>query len=184
MSTATDTAAPTGAWGVDAVHSRVEFHVQHNGIAPYRGSFSDYDVRLVGKDDGSVAVEGSAKVASICGEDENLYGHLQSPEFFDAEQYPEIKFRSTDVQLGDDGELTVTGDLTIRDQTKSVRPTAGSPAPARTSAAQDVVAVYLEAVVDRNEFGLGWNMDLPNGTKVLGDDVTLTVSLELVEEAN
>ncbi len=184
MSTATETAAPTGAWDVDAVHSRVEFRVQHNGIAPYRGSFSDYDVRLVGNDDGSVAVEGSAKVASISGEDENLYGHLQSPEFFDAEQYPEIKFRSTDVQLGDGGELTVTGDLTIRDQTKPVTAKGSLSGPGPNLGGNNVVAVYLEAVIDRNEFGLGWNMDLPNGTKVLGDEVTLTVSLELVEEAH
>ncbi len=142
-----DHAAPTGAWDVDAVHSRVEFHVQHNGIAPYRGSFSDYDVRLVGEDDGSVAVEGSARVASISGADENLYGHLQSPEFFDAEQYPEIKFRSTDVQLGDDGELTVTGDLTIRDQTQArSRRRAASPVPAPNLGGSNVVAVYLEAV--------------------------------------
>jgi polyisoprenoid-binding protein YceI len=184
MSTATaETQAPSGSWSVDPVHSRVEFHVQHNGIAPYRGSFSDYDVRLVGEENGSVAVEGAARVASISGEDENLYGHLQSPEFFDTERFPEIKFRSTDVQLGDAGELTVTGDLTIRDQTKSVEARGRISGPGANLGGQNVVAVYLEAVVDRNEFGLGWNMDLPNGTKVLGDDVTLTVSLELVEEA-
>jgi polyisoprenoid-binding protein YceI len=180
---ATQRTTPTGTWSVDPVHSRVEFHVQHNGIAPYRGSFSDYEVRLVGEENGSVAVEGSAKVASISGEDENLYGHLQSPEFFDTERYPEIKFRSTDVKLGDAGELTVTGDLTIRDQTKAVEARGRISGPGPNLGGQNVVAVYLEAVVDRNEFGLGWNMDLPNGTKVLGDDVTLTVSLELVEEA-
>lgn len=182
MSTATQT-TPTGIWTVDPVHSRVEFHVQHNGIAPYRGSFSDYDVRLVGEENGSVAVEGSAKVTSISGEDENLYGHLQSPEFFDAERYPEIKFRSTDVQLGESGELTVTGDLTIRDQTRQVEARGRISGPGANLGGQTVVGVYLEAVVDRNEFGLGWNMDLPNGAKVLGDEVTLTVSLELAQEA-
>src|SRR5688572_14310063 len=113
MSTATETttSAPAGAWSVDPVHSRVEFEVAHNGLSPYRGSFSDYEVRLEGADDGSIAVEGAAKVESISA-DGDLKAHLLSPEFFDAERHPEVKFRSQGVELGEDGELTVTGELT------------------------------------------------------------------------
>ena len=77
----------------------------------------------------------------------------------------------------------MSGDLTIRDQTKQVEARGRISGPGANLGGQTVVGVYLEAVVDRNEFGLGWNMDLPNGAKVLGDDVTLTVSLELAQEA-
>ena len=181
MSATATTTTPQGTWSVDPVHSRVEFEVAHNGVQTYRGGFSDYDVRLVGSDDGSVAVEGSAKVASITGEDQ-LYGHLQSPEFFDAERHPEVKFRSTGVELGDGGELTVTGELTIRDTTREVEATGRISGPGANLGGQTVVGVSLGATIDRNDYGLGWNMDLPSGEKVLGDEVTLSVSLELVAE--
>lgn len=182
MSTATaTTTTPLGTWKVDPVHSRVEFEVAHNGVQTYRGGFSDYEVRLVGSEDGSVAVEGSAKVASITGEDQ-LYGHLQSPEFFDAERHPEIKFRSTRVELGDAGELTVAGELTIRDTTREVEAKGRIAGPGTNLGGKTVVGVSLDTVIDRNEYGLGWNMDLPSGEKVLGDEVRLSVSLELVAE--
>lgn len=183
MTTATETqSTPTGTWKVDPVHSRVEFEVAHNGgLQVYRGGFSDYDVRLVGSDDGSVAVEGAAKVASITG-DGDLYDHLQSPEFFDAERHPEVKFRSTGVELGEDGALKVKGELTIRDTTREVEATGRISGPKPNLAGQNAVGVALETKVDRHDYGLGWNMDLPNGDKVLGDEVTLRVALELLAE--
>jgi polyisoprenoid-binding protein YceI len=181
MSATATTTTPQGTWSVDPVHSRVEFEVAHNGVQTYRGGFSDYDVRLVGSDDGSVAVEGSAKVASITGQDQ-LYDHLQSPEFFDAERHPEVKFRSTGVELGDGGELTVKGELTIRDTTREVEAEGRISGPGPDLAGRTVVGVSLATAIDRHDFGLGWNMDLPSGEKVLGDEVSLSVSLELIAE--
>ena len=105
------TIAPAGTWELDAVHSAVGFEVEYLG-GTFKGSFREIAATLVVGDD-SVSLEGSAKVASVDVKDENLAGHLQSPDFFDAERYPEIRFTAKDVSL--DGEtVKVEGDLTIK----------------------------------------------------------------------
>lgn len=182
MSTAISRRIPTGAWSVDKVHSRVEFEVEHLGMSSFRGSFRDYDARLVAG--AGVSVEGSAKVASVDVADENLEGHLLSPEFFDAERYPEIKFRSTSYELADDGALEVKGELTIRGTTVKVEAEGRVGEPSIDPSGNNRVGIVLETTVDRHDFGLDWNADLPNGKKTLGDEVRIAVTLELVEEAD
>jgi polyisoprenoid-binding protein YceI len=184
MSTATATATatriPNGAWSVDKVHSRVEFEVEHLGMADFRGSFRDYDARLVAGLTG-ISVEGSARVESVDVADENLEAHLLSPDFFDAERHPEIKFRSTAYELSDDGSVRVEGELTIRGKTVKVEATGVVGEPSVDPQGSNRIGVALQTTVDRHEFGLDWNADLANGKKALGDDVRLSVSLELVE---
>ena len=172
---------PKGAWKSDPVHSSVGFSVKHMGAGTFRGSFGDYDVSL-NLADSEPQLIGSAKVESVEVKDENLKGHLLSPEFFDAERHPEITFVARDVrQDGDD--VVVEGELTVKGTTRTVE--------ARGSMSGPVVAppgggtrigIDLETVVDRHDYGLDWNADLPDGGKVLGDEVTLTVHLELVSE--
>ncbi len=104
MSATTTNERIAGQWRFAQVHSAAEFAVKYV-VAKFRGSFSELDASL---EDG--VLSGSVKVASVSVKDQNLYPHLQSPDFFDAEQYPEIKFRSTSIDIqGDnveiDGEL-------------------------------------------------------------------------------
>src|SRR5947209_9035106 len=101
MSTIAKQSIPTGTWAADPVHSNVSFEVAYAGTNTFRGSFRDFNATLA---DGSL--EGAAKVASIDVKDEQLNGHLQTPDFFDAEKFPEITFRATDL---DRGELTIKG---------------------------------------------------------------------------
>ena len=96
--TETVTIAPAGTWGLDAVHSAVGFEVEYLG-GTFKGSFREIDATLV-VGDGSVSLEGSAKVASIDVKDENLAGHLQAPDFFDAERYPTIRFTAEEATSG------------------------------------------------------------------------------------
>ena len=93
MSTTTSTQVPTGTWQLDPVHSSIGFAVKHSGVMTFRGTFDEYDAKLV---DGRL--EGTAKVASVRVDDPNLAGHLQTPDFFDAEQYPELRFVSRTIQ--------------------------------------------------------------------------------------
>jgi polyisoprenoid-binding protein YceI len=182
MSTSTITArAPAGAWSVDRTHSRVEFEVEHNGISTFRGSFRDYDARLVIGADG-LGVEGAARVASVDVDDEDLEAHLLSPEFFDAERHPEIRFRSTGYELGDDGALEVTGELTVRGATERIIARGRLGEQIADAFGSDRITVELSTTVDRHRFGLDWNMELPSGGKVLGDEVLLRVVLELVAD--
>ena len=114
MST-TATTVPAGTYGLDNVHSSIGFAVKYNGIASFRSSFATYDAALT---DG--VLTGTADAASIQVDEPNFKGHLLSGEFFDAENTPTITFKSTDVKVAEDGTAEVTGDLTIRGNTKSV----------------------------------------------------------------
>ncbi len=184
MSTAA--AAPgvaTGTWKIDTVHSHVGFAVKHMVVATFRGRFEEYEGRLTAGEDGAARLEGSVAVGSLVVKDENLAAHLQSPDFFDAENHPRISFASTAVRAGEDGGLEIDGALTIKGNTRPVRATGTITPPHVDIAGNEKIGVELEAVVDRREFGLNWNAPLPKGGFALENDVRLQVSLELVREA-
>src|SRR5438552_1147662 len=183
MTTATRQQLPTGTWSVDPIHSSVSFSVQHMGVSTFSAGFDDIDASLTVTDDG-VRLVGTAKIESVGIEEPQLRGHLLSPEFFDTERHPEIRFEADDVRIGDGGEVVVEGDLTIRDVTRRVEARGTLVGPIEGPDGRGRLGLNLETVVDRTDFGLGWNMDLPDGTVVLANDVTLTVRLELGREAD
>jgi polyisoprenoid-binding protein YceI len=176
MST-TATTVPAGTYGLDNVHSSIGFAVKYNGIASFRSSFATYDAALA---DG--VLTGTADAASIAIDEPNFKGHLLSGEFFDAENTPTITFKSTDVKVAEDGTAEVTGDLTIRGNTKSVVAT-GSFNAGPDAFGNERANFELEATIDRREFGLNWQNALPNGADALAWDVTLKVDLQFVKAA-
>lgn len=183
MSTATAQPLATGTWKIDTVHSHVGFAVKHMVVSTFRGRFEDYDGELVAAEDGTPRLQGSVNVDSIVVKDENLAGHLKSPDFFDSDSYPQIRFLSTELSVADGGELEVQGELTIKDKTHRVTARGSVSGPHVDIAGNDKLGVELEAVIDRREFGLEWNAPLPKGGFALDNDVRLQVSLELVREA-
>jgi polyisoprenoid-binding protein YceI len=170
---------PTGTWQSDKVHSTVGFAVKHV-VGTFRGSFTDFDASL-SDGDGSPKLLGRAKVESVHVADENLYAHLLSPEFFDAEQHPEIIFESKTIERDGD-QLVVDGELTVKGITKEVVARGEISGPAPGPADSERIGIDLETIVDRHDFALDWQMDLPGGGKTLGDDVTLTVHVELIKD--
>jgi polyisoprenoid-binding protein YceI len=183
MSTDTAQAIAAGTWKIDTIHSHVGFSVKHMVVATFRGRFEDYDGALTTTDGGEAQLTGSVKVDSIVVKDENLAGHLKSPDFFDSATYPEISFSSTSINVSDGGELEVAGDLTIKGNTHSVTGRGSLTGPGVDIAGNDKLGVDIEAVIDRREFGLEWNAPLPKGGFALENDVKLEVALELVREA-
>jgi polyisoprenoid-binding protein YceI len=178
--TQTVTIAPAGTWQLDAVHSAVGFEVDYLG-GTFKGTFREIDATIVVGDD-AVSLEGSAKVASVDVKDENLAGHLQSPDFFDAERYPEIRFTATDIAL--DGETVgVEGDLTIKGVTHPAEVTGTVTAPLTDPYGRERVGLTLETRVDRTRFGVDWNNPLPNGEPALANDVTVVAELFFVKSA-
>ena len=174
-------AIPAGTWKSDPVHSHVGFAVKHMAVATFRGSFNDFDVTLE-NEGGEPKLSGAVRVESVDVRDENLNGHLLSPEFFDAERHPEIKFTSTAIGYeGDD--VVVEGDLTIKGTTKRVEARGQLIGPIEHPAGGERVGIELSTVVDRTEFGLNWNAPLPRGGVAVANEVTLSVHLELAEEA-
>jgi polyisoprenoid-binding protein YceI len=178
MSVLTDTKAglPTGTWALDPVHSTIGFEIPYLA-GTFKGHFTDVEAKLTEK-----SLTGSARVASVDVKDENLAAHLQSPEFFDAERHPELKFESREIERS--GEtVTVRGDITIRGETKPVELSGTISGPFTDGYGRARLPLKLETTVDRTEFGLNWNMPLPNGDPSLANEVKLVAELYLVEEA-
>ena len=169
------TTIPNGTWTLDPVHSSIGFAVPYSGIGTFRGTFGDFDAKLV---DGTL--EGVAKVASVKVDDENLVGHLQSPDFFDAEQYPELRFVSRTIERDGD-RVSIEGDLTLRGVTKPVEITGTVTGPLENAYGQQRTGFDLETTVNRHDYGITWNMELPGGGQALGDDVLITANLALVQ---
>src|SRR5256885_7045797 len=121
------TIAPAGTWNLDSVHSRVDFEVSYLA-GTFKGHFNEIAAKLT-VDDERATLEGTTNVASIDVNEENLSAHLQSPDFFDAERYPELRFAAQEIRLAGDGEVAVEGELTIRGITQPVTVTGTVTAP-------------------------------------------------------
>src|SRR5580765_1612705 len=178
--TAARTELPTGTWNVDPAHSQVGFAVEYL-VGTFRGSFSPVEGKLAVREDG-VELNGSTSAASVKVHDENLGTHLLSPEFFDAERTPAITFSATDVARNGD-DVTVKGELAIKGIAKPVALTGTIADPIQDAYRNVRIGLTLETTVDRTDFGLNWNVPLPNGKPALSNDVTLTAELYLVKEA-
>jgi polyisoprenoid-binding protein YceI len=170
MSATAITAIPAATYAGDPIHSTFGFQVRHNGVQLFRGSFDDVAVSLT-SDGEALSIEGSAKVDSIVVRIADLKGHLLSDDFFAADKHPEI--------AGEDVE--VEGELTIKGITNHVVAKGTLTGPVTGIAGAPVLGLALETVVDRTQYGLTWNADLPSGGKVLGNDVKIVVEAELVK---
>jgi|SRR5579872_7048009 len=174
--------APAGTWAADPVHSNVSFEVEYAGVNAFRGGFKEFTAVLNAGDETSL--EGSAKVASVDVKDDQLNGHLQTPDFFDAERYPEIAFRATELRRLEDGRVEGKGELTIKGVTKPIELTGKIAAePVTDPFGRERLGLSLETTIDRNEYGVSWNA--PNqsgGGNYLADQVKLHAELAFVKQ--
>lgn len=181
MSTQVRQEVPTGTYAVDPVHSTIDFAVVHNGVSTFRSGFRGYEAKLEGGAEPKLT--GTVEVESVDVDEEMLRGHLLSPEFFDAERYPQMSFVSTGFDVGEDGSLGLRGELEIRGQRHEIE-VSGRFAELGGDLAGDArVGLSLAASVDRRSFGLDWQAELPNGGEVLDYEVEIAVELELVRES-
>lgn len=178
----TSATIPAGTYRLDPVHSSAGFAVKHMVVATFRGRFENFDATLTVDEDGSASLTGTVQVGSLEVKDENLKAHLGSPDFFDLERYPEIRFEASQVEVADDGSLKVAGELTIKDQAHPLEATGTITGPAVTLGDVTKLGITLETIIDRTQYGLNWNAPLPKGGVALADDVKLTVELELARE--
>ena len=179
MNAATLTIAPAGTWSLDSVHSSVNFEVSYLA-GQFKGGFDEIGADLT-VDADRARLEGNAKVASVDVKDENLTAHLQAPDFFDAEQYPELRFTAEDIRLDGDGQVSVAGELTIKGVTKPVTVTGTVTAPMVDPYGTERIGLNLTTKIDRTDFGVNWNNPLPNGDPSLANDVTILAELQFVK---
>ena len=172
--------APAGTWAADPVHSNVSFEVLYSGVNTFRGSFTDFQATLAGGE--SPALEGSAKVASVDVKDEQLNGHLQTPDFFDAERYPEIAFTATELNRLDGNRVEGKGELTIKGVSKPITLTGEiAETPTTDPFGRERLGLTLESEVDRTQFGVSWNAPNQSGGDYLANDVKLIAELAFVK---
>ena len=171
---------PTGTWQLDPVHSSVGFDVAYLS-GTFKGQFREFDGSLV-VDGDRATLEGSAQVASVDVKDENLSAHLQSPDFFDAEQHPVIRFAANDISLeGED--VSVDGELTIKGVTQPAIVTGTVSAPVTDPYGRERIGLRLTTTLDRTAFGVSWNTPLPTGEQALANDVSVVTELYFVKAA-
>jgi len=170
----------TTKWALDPMHSEVQFKVKHLVISTVTGSFKTFEGTVTTQGDTfeGAEVEFSLDVNSIDTNQEQRDGHLKSAEFFDAEKYPKITFKST--SLTDD---KLTGDLTIKDVTKSVTLDVEHGGTATDFYGNLKAGFEVTGKINRKEFGLTWSGVTEAGAVVVGEDIKLIINVQFAKQA-
>lgn len=171
-------AAPV-TYMVDRPHSEMGFDVRHF-FSKVHGRFGDFQGTIVfdDSDPSKISVEGTATTASISTDNDRRDNHLRSADFFDAEKFPTLTFKSTGVTASGKNKFKVAGDLTLRGVTKPVVFDAEFLGAGETAPGSVKAGFTATTTINRKDFGINWNKTLDNGGLMLGDDVTLVISIE------
>ena len=181
MTIVADTSAtviPTGTWSIDPVWSSLEFEIKKLSLMTVKGRIPGFSGTIEGGE--APSITGSVDASTITTFDDTRDGHLQSPEFFATERYPELRFASTAVATEGD-ELIVEGDLTIKGVTKPIELTGSFVGAGVDPYGNDRIGIELAGAVDRTDFGLNWNAPLPGGDFLLPNEVVLRANLAAVK---
>lgn len=178
--------AASSTWQVDPQHSSAQFAVRHLGLSTVRGAFSKLSGTMV-LDDQDItksSVEVTIDVNTVDTREPDRDKDLRSERFFDVVHFPTMTFKSKKVEQVAPGKLRVTGDLTIRGTTKEVVLDVDGPtAPMKDPWGNQRVAATATTKVNRQDFGVKWNAKLDNGGVVVGDDVNITIDVEMIQKA-
>ena len=171
-------------WKVDKSHSSVNFEVRHLVITKTHGNFVEFDGSLQFDDSAfeESAVTFSVKTASVSTDDEKRDQHLKSPDFLDAEKYPDMTFKSVNIIKGRGTEFEMVGDLTIKGVTKRVTFECEYFGTAKDPWGNAKSGFSARTRINRHDFGVSWSKTLDSGGVVVGDEVTITLDLEFGAE--
>lgn len=178
--------ASTSTWNIDPAHSTAEFKVKHMMISNVKGTFGGLKgVLTLGEPDTTQSsIQASADVSTLSTGDAQRDGHLKSTDFFDAEKFPEISFKSTSVKLAGEGAHSVTGGLTMHGVTKAVTFAVDGPgAPGKDPWGNTRIGLSATTKINRKDFGLTWNAPLETGGVLVGEEVTLTLEVQFIKAA-
>ncbi len=172
-------------WSIDPMHSQVQFKVKHLVISTVTGSFKNFEgtVETEGQDFNDASIEFKLDISSIDTSQAQRDEHLKSPEFFDAEQYPHINFKSTSFTKTGDDTYKLVGDLTIKDVTKSVTLDVEHGGIATDFYGNTKAGFEITGKVNRKEFGLTWDGVTEAGAIVVGEDIKLNINIQLAKQA-
>ena len=172
-------------WTIDTTHSEVGFKIKHLVISTVSGKFTSFEGKLEGEpgDLENAKISFTADIDSIHTGNEQRDGHLKSADFFDAAKYAKLTFVSTNVEHKDGNDYKVTGDLTIKNVTKSVTLNVEFGGTQNNFYGQTVAGFEITGKINRQDFGLTWSAVTEAGGIVVSDEVKLVINTELVKEA-
>jgi len=172
-----------GTYALDPAHTTVEFVGRHLMITKVRGRFTDFAGQIViGATPEESSVDVTVQTASVDSSDDKRDGHLRSPDFLDVEQFPTMGFRSTAVEAGGDGTAKVTGDLTIKDVTRPVTLDVEFDGAQSDPWGGRRLGFSATAEIDREDWGLTWNVALETGGVLVGKKIRLELNVEAVKQ--
>jgi len=168
-----------GTWKLDPAHSELSFWVRHLKISKVRGAFENFDVTVVTTEDPSeISIEASIDVASVNTGQDARDNHLRSSDFFLVEQHPHMLFRSTGISVDGD-DFTIDGELTLRGVTQPVTLTGEFGGIITDDYGRTKAGASATTTINRQDFGVSWNAALEAGGFTLGDEVTITIDLQV-----
>ncbi len=175
----------TNKWNLDAAHSGINFSIRHLVVAKVRGRFATFSgtLELDPQDLTRSRVEATIEAASIDTGVQQRDDHLRSADFFDAATYPELRFRSKQIEKVSSDRYRVTGDLTIRDVTREVALDVEYGGQAKDPWGNERVAFTAKTAIDRKDFGLSWNQALETGGVLVGERVDIELEVQAVKAA-
>lgn len=178
---ATDTLT---TWNIDPAHSHAEFKVRHMMISNVKGSFSGISgvLNLDETDPAGSSITASVPLSTLSTGDPQRDGHLKSPDFFDAEKFPQLSFKSLAVDKLAEGEGVVSGELTIHGVTKTVHFNVEGPtAPGKDPWGSTRIGIAATTKINRKDFGLTWNSPLETGGVLVGEEVSLALDVQFIK---
>lgn len=185
MATTSQTTPAVTTWNIDPAHSAAEFKVKHMMIANVKGKFCGMSgtLTLNEANPGQSNVEASIDVNSINTGDAQRDGHLKSADFFDSAKFPAMTFKSTGMKKVSESDWEVNGELTIHGVTKTVKLAVEDvSAPAKDPWGNTRVGLTATTKINRKDFGLTWNATLETGGFLVGEEVAITLDVQVVKK--
>ncbi|HYM95059.1 MAG TPA: YceI family protein [Chitinophagaceae bacterium] len=175
----------TRRWKFDKAHSQIQFRVKHLMITTISGGFSDFDVAVETEEEDfmTAKVSFTANTASVSTGNPERDKHIKSPDFFDVQNYPQIKFVATKYEkLDDKGNYKLYGDLTIRSVTKNIELDAQFAGVVKDPWGKNKAGLIISGRVNRKDFGLKWNVITEAGSLLVGEEARILCEVQLMEE--
>ena len=172
------------AWQIDPAHSQIQFSVRHMMITNVRGTFDRFSgtVDFDEENPAQTTVDVQIEAASVNTREPDRDAHLRSPDFFNAEQYPYLTFKSKRVDVIDDTHARLIGDLTIRDVTREVSLMVEYVGQAKSPWGMVSAGFNASTTINRKDWGLTWNQALETGGVLVGDNVNISIEVELIKQ--
>jgi len=172
------------AWAIDSAHSEIGFSVRHMMISTVRGRFEKFS-GTVNFDEATPAnstVNVQIEAASVNTKEAQRDGHLKSPDFFDADKYPYLTFKSKRVKVVDSQHAKLVGDMTIRDITKEVVMDVEYAGQAKNPWGKTAAGFSAQTKINREDWGLTWNQTLETGGVLVGKDINISIEVEIIKQ--